>query len=498
MKFIKNAVGREIPEYLEGIGELVPFKGVDAIKPTKNKAGAKLRMRIQDEPKLVASLEEAIKKSGLKDGMTISFHHHMRNGDAVVNMVLDLIAKMGIKDLTLAPSSLGTCHEPIIEHIKNGVVTGIQSSGLRAPLGDEISKGILKKPVIIRSHGGRARAVEDGELHIDVAFLAAPSCDEMGNINGRTGKSACGSMGYAKVDAEYADYVIAITDNLVAFPNLPASIDQTLVDSVVVVDSIGDPKKIVSGAIRDSENPRDLLIAEYAVKAILASGYFKDGFVYQTGTGGASLSVTKLLKEEMIKTGTKASLGLGGITSQLVNLHEEGLMDALFDTQSFDLDAVRSIGENPKHYEISASFYANPNTPGPAVNNLSFVMLSALEIDTSFNVNVMTKSNGVINEAVGGHQDTAAGAKMSTTVCTPGEAVDVICTDYGIVVNPRRKDLIENFTKAGLELKTIEEIKNLAEQLTGKPDPIEFTDEIVGIVEYRDGSIIDVIKKVKD
>ena len=516
MKFNKNAVGREIPEYLEGIGELVPFKGVDAIKPTKSKAGAKLRMRIQDEKKLVASIEEAIKKSGLKDGMTISFHHHMRNGDAVVNMVLDLIAKMGIKDLTLAPSSLGTCHEPVIEHIKNGVVTGIQSSGLRAPLGDEISKGILKKPVIIRSHGGRARAVEDGELHIDVAFLAAPSCDEMGNINGRTGKSACGSMGYAKVDAEYADYVIAITDNLVAFPNLPASIDQTLVDSVVVVDSIGDPKKIVSGAIRDSENPRDLLIAEYAVKAILASGYFKDGFVYQTGTGGASLSVTKLLKEEMIKQNVKASLGLGGITSQLVNLHEEGLMDALFDTQSFDLDAVRSIGENPKHYEISASFYANPNTPGPAVNNLSFVMLSALEIDTSFNVNVMTKSNGVINEAVGGHQDTAAGAKMSiilaplmraripiivdkvTTVCTPGEAVDVICTDYGIVVNPRRKDLIENFTKAGLELKTIEEIKNLAEQLTGKPDPIEFTDEIVGIVEYRDGSIIDVIKKVKD
>lgn len=66
MKFIKNAVGREIPEYLEGIGELVPFKGVDAIKPTKNKVGAKLRMRIQDEPKMVASIEEAIKKIRVK------------------------------------------------------------------------------------------------------------------------------------------------------------------------------------------------------------------------------------------------------------------------------------------------------------------------------------------------------------------------------------------------------------------------------------------------
>ena len=516
MKFNKNAVGREIPEYLEGIGELVPFKGVDAIKPTKSKAGAKLRMRIQDEKKLVASIEEAIKKSGLKDGMTISFHHHMRNGDTVVNEVLEIISKMGIKDLTLAPSSLSSCHGPVIDHIKSGVVTGIQSSGLREPLGDEISKGILKKPVIIRSHGGRARAVEDGELHIDVAFIAAPSCDEMGNMNGRTGKSACGSMGYAIVDAQYADYVIAITDNLVPFPNLPASIDQTLVDTVVVVDSIGDPKKIVSGAIRDSDNPRDLLIAKNAVDVIVNSGYFKDGFVYQTGTGGASLSVTKLLKEEMIKQNIKASLGLGGITSQLVSLHEEGLMDALFDTQSFDLDAVRSIAENPKHYEISASFYANPNTPGPAVNNLTFVMLSALEIDKDFNVNVMTKSDGTINQAVGGHQDTAAGARISvilaplmraripiivdkvTTVCTPGEAVDVICTDYGIVVNPRRKDLIETLTKAGVELKTIEEMKEMAEQLTGKPDPVEFTDEIVGVVEYRDGSIIDVIKKVKD
>lgn len=516
MKYNVNAVGREIPEYIEGFGETTPFKGVDAIKPTKNKAGAKLRMRIQQEKKLVDSLEEAIKKSGLKDGMTISFHHHLRNGDAVVNMVLDVIAKMGIKDLTLAPSSLGTCHEPVIGHIKSGVVTGIQSSGLRSPLGDEISKGILKKPVIIRSHGGRARAVEDGELHIDVAFLAAPSCDEMGNMNGRTGKSACGSLGYAKVDAQYADYVIAVTDNLVPFPNLPASIDQTMVDTVVVVESIGDSKKIVSGAVRDSKNPRDLLIAKNAIDAILNSGYFEDGFVYQTGTGGASLSVTRLLKEEMIKKGIKASLGLGGITGPLVELHEQGLMDALYDTQSFDLDAARSIRENPKHYEISASFYANPNTPGPAVNNLTFVMLSALEIDTDFNVNVMTKSNGVINEAVGGHQDTAAGAKMSvilaplmraripiiidkvTTVCTPGEAVDVICTDYGIVVNPRRQDLIERFTKAGLNLKTIHEMKEMVEKLTGKPEPIEFTDEIVGVVEYRDGSIIDVIKKIKD
>ena len=85
MKFNKNAVGREIPEYLEGIGELVPFKAEDAIQPTKPKTGAKLRMRIQDEPKIVASIEEAIKKSGLKDRITISFHRHMRKGDTGKN-----------------------------------------------------------------------------------------------------------------------------------------------------------------------------------------------------------------------------------------------------------------------------------------------------------------------------------------------------------------------------------------------------------------------------
>ena len=516
MKYNVNAVGREIPEYIDGLGELTPFKGINKIEPTTKKAGAKIRMNKPGEEKLVATLEDAIKKSGLKDGMTISFHHHMRNGDTLVNRVLDIIARMGIKDITLAPSSLGTCHAPVIDHIKNGVVTGIQSSGLREPLGDELSKGILKKPVIIRSHGGRARAIEDGELHIDVAFIAAPSCDKMGNINGVNGKSACGSLGYAIVDAQYADYVIAVTDNLVDFPNLPASINQTMVDCVCVVDEIGDPKKIVSGAIRFSDNPRDLLIARNAVKAIVNSGYFKNGFVYQTGAAGASLAVTKLLREEMIKNNIKASLGLGGITSQLVELHEEGLMDALYDTQCFDLNAVESIRKNPKHYEISASFYANPNTSGPAVNNLDFVMLGALEIDTDFNVNVMTKSDGTINQAIGGHQDTAVGAKMSvilapllrgripiivdkvTTICTPGEAVDVICTDYGIVVNPKRTDLIERFKKAGIELKTIQEMKDFAERLTGKPDPVEFTDEIVAVVEYRDGSIIDVIKKVKD
>ncbi|MGN9166045.1 citrate lyase subunit alpha [Tissierellaceae bacterium HCP3S3_D8] len=512
---VKNGVGRSIPEYIERIGKLKAYESAFSIVPMGNKAGPKLKRPLPHKSKLINNLEEAIRATGLRDGMTISFHHHFRNGDYIVNMVVDVIAKMGIKDLKLAPSSLGTCHGPLIQHIKNGVITRIESSGLRDPLGAAISEGIMENPVIIRSHGGRARAIESGELKIDVAFLGAPACDEYGNANGFSGKSACGSLGYGIVDAKYADQVVMITDNLVDYPCLPASINQTQVDYVVVVDSIGDPKGIVSGAIRHTKNPRDILIAENAVKAIVASGYFKDGFSYQTGAAGASLAVTEFLRKEMIERNVKGGFGLGGITAQLVQLHEEGLFKGLFDTQSFDLVAAESIGKNPEHFEIDASFYANPHNSGPAVNNLDLVMLGALEIDTKFNVNVMTGSDGVISQAVGGHPDTAAGAKMSvilaplirgrlpivvddvTTVVTPGETVDVVVTDRGIAVNPLREDLIANFKKAGLSLYTIEELKEMAEEITGKPEPIEFGEKIVGVVQYRDGTIIDLIRQVK-
>ena len=100
----------------------------------------------------------------------------------------------------------------------------------------------MENPVVIRSHGGRARAITAGDIHIDVAFLGAPSSDEYGNINGTQGKATCGSLGYAMIDAKYADQVVAITDSLVPYPNTPISIPQTDVDYVVVVDEIGDPK----------------------------------------------------------------------------------------------------------------------------------------------------------------------------------------------------------------------------------------------------------------
>ncbi|MFZ5969637.1 MAG: citrate lyase subunit alpha [Bacillota bacterium] len=510
-----NKIGREIPKEIAGIGALKPYQGPYEHNPEGRRHGRLIKKTLPRDSKMLNSIEEAVIKTGLKDGMTISFHHHFREGDYIVNMVLDVIAKLGIKNICVASSSLTTVHEPLIEHIRNGVITRIETSGLRGPLAEEISKGILETPVVIRSHGGRARAIEAGDVKIDVAFLGVPCCDPYGNANGYSGKSICGALGYAKVDAQYADQVVLITDHLVKYPLIPASIEQTDVDFVVEIDAIGDPKGIMSGATRYTRNPRDLLIAQYGASVIEASGYFVDGFSMQSGSGGASLAVARFLGDKMIEKNIKAQFVLGGITGQFVEMHKEGLIHHLYDTQSFDLIAAQSVGENPNHYEIDASFYANPHNKGCAVNQLDIVILSALEIDTQFNVNVITGSDGVIRGASGGHCDTAAGAKLAivvaplirgriptildrvNTVITPGETIDVLVTDRGIAVNPQRQDLIDKLSKANLPLFTIEELKEKAEKLTGKPEPIEFEDKIVGLVEYRDGTIIDVIRQVK-
>ena len=42
----------------------------------------------------------------------------------------------------------------------------------------------------------------------------------------------------------------------------------------------------------------------------------------------------------------------------------------------------------------------------------------------------------------------------------------------------------------------IEELKRIAEQLTGTPKPIHLGDRVVANVLYRDGSLLDTIKSV--
>ncbi|PRR80535.1 Citrate lyase alpha chain [Clostridium liquoris] len=510
---MKNVLGRELPEFIEGYGKVKPFEGAFANCGAAEKKAVKVQSVVPGDNKVLASIEEALDKVGIKDGMTISFHHHLRNGDFVLNMVMYAIAQRGIKDITIAASSIFPIHEPLVEYMKSGVVTGIYANYMSGPVAEAISKGYLKKPAVMMTHGGRPRAIESGDLHIDVAFVAAPTADTYGNLNGVEGPSACGTMGYAMSDAEYADKVVAITDNLVPYPASPIDINQTYVDYVVKVDSIGNPAGIVSGTTKITKDPVGLKIAKMATQVIEASGLVKDGISFQTGAGGTSLAVAAELKEIMKKKGVVGSFAAGGVTGYIVDMFEEGLFKAIFDVQCFDLKAIESYKKNPAHMAMSASMYGNPHNKGSVVNNLDVMILGATEIDTDFNVNVTTGSDGVIMGGSGGHSDTAAGAKLSiivtnlvkarlpiikdkvTTVTTPGESIDVLVTERGIAVNPRRTDLIEKLKETNLPVMTIEELKEIAEKMTGKPEPIKTTDEVVAVVEYRDGTVIDVVKK---
>ena len=516
VKIIKNKANREIPSYIEGYGEVKPYAGPFASKPTgKKEATSKAFYKPGDE-KLAKNLKEAIKKVGLKDGMTISFHHHLRNGDYVLNMVMEEIAKLGIKNINICASSLTSAHEPLLDHIKNGIVTGLETSGLRGNIAKEVSKNnILGKPVVFRTHGGRARAIEAGEVKIDVAFIAAPACDSMGNMNGREGQSRFGAMGYPMVDAQYAEKVVAITDNLMPFPLKTISIPMTLVDYVVQVDSIGDPEKIATGAARLTKNPQELLIAENAAKVLIASGYVKNGFSFQAGTGGASLAVCRFIKDYMKENEIKGSFAAGGITGYMVDLMKEGYFEALLDTQSFDTVAAESIRENGAHIEMSASMYANPHNKGCSAHKLDIMVLSATEIDEDFNINSLTGSTGMIMGAQGGAPDTAAGAKLTlvvaptmrkripivtdkvTNAVTPGDTVDILVTERGICVNPLRKDLEKLLKDAGIKTMKIKDLRKEVERLTGVPKKTTYQDTIVGVVEYRDGTVMDVIRQVE-
>lgn len=511
-----NALGREIPDFIEGYGQVKPYRGAFAPCPDGRKAAAKLRGAERGgSSKIVGGIEEAITASGLKSGMTVSFHHHLRNGDYVVNHVMDACAKMGIRDLTLFPTALFGVHAHLVDHIRNGVIRRIMGS-VNGPIGQLISEGGMDLPVVLRSHGGRPRAVMAGDVTIDVAFIAAPSADPFGNLTGTQGPAACGSMGYAFTDAEYADCVVAVTDNVVPYPLTPVSINQTQVDIVATMPSIGDPAGIMSGTTQVTRDPLRLLIARYASQLIEASPYFKDGISFQTGAGGIPLAVTSFMREAMIRRNIKGSFGLGGITGYFVSLLKEGLIERLLDVQSFDMDAVRSLGENREHLEISAAWYANPSGKGAAVDMLDVVILGATEVDRQFNVNVNTEANGMILHGIGGHQDTAAGAKLTIiaqpllrgripcvveqvyTVTTPGEVIDAIVTEYGVTINPRRQDLMDSVkAHPAFPVVSIDELIDRANRMAGPMDPIDTDPKIVGVVEWRDGTVLDIVRQLK-
>ena len=509
---MKNQVGREIPAYIEGYGSTRPYEGVFDRCKEQERVGGRAKPCLPGKSKVLPDIGAVIDQVGLKDGMTVSFHHHLRNGDQVVNQVMAAIAEKGVRDIRVAASGLFAVHEPLVELMERGVITQIVTSTFNSgPVPKAITAGKLKKPCIMMTHGGRPRAIMSGDLHIDVAFIAAPTCDPCGNLNGTQGPSACGYLSYAYADAEYADMVVAVTDHLVPYPACPIEISQEKVDYVVEVDSIGDSNGIVSGTTQITTDPVRLKIAADTAELMEQVGVIHEGMSFQTGASSTSLAVAADVRRRMKEKKITGSFALGGIHAYMVKMLEEGLFHALLDTQCFDLDAIRSAAVNDSHMAISASQYANPFSGGPVVNELDTVILGATEIDTDFNVNVTTGSNGVIMGASGGHSDCAAGAKLTivvanltrkkfcivrdsvTTVTTPGSTVDALVTEHGIAINPRRKDLMEALKDSALPILDIHELRRKGEELVGPQSHAKMTDRIVGVVEYRDGSVIDVV-----
>jgi len=460
----------------------------------------------------VISLIEALKKCDIKNGDTLSFHHQLRNGDNVVNLTLEAIKNLGIKNIRVAQTAMFDVHNPVIDYIKDGVINRIEGS-LNGAVGDFVSKNPLPYPVILRSHGGRWAAIKTGELHPNIAIIAASAADERGNCTGIIGNSAFGPISYSQIDAMYADYVIVVTDNVVDYPCKYQEIQERYVDYVAKVDCIGDPKNIMSGTTKITEEPDKLQIARDCVELMDAAGLIKDGMVFQSGAGGISLAAMKFLGERLEEKNVVASCATGGLTKLILDIYEAGRVKNIYYSQVFDDYSVKFI-QKDLGLPADIGHYADPTSKGRTIDGLDTVVLGGTEVDINFNVNVNTHSDGRLLHGIGGHQDTAAAAKLTiitcpvyrktnpivrekvTTISTPGDVIDAIVTNQGIAINPKRKNLIEK-VKDKINLVKIEELKDLAYNETGGPQELEFTDDIVGLTKWFDGTLLDIIRKVK-
>ncbi len=515
MELIDNSAGRKVPVMVNG-EKTIPFKGVGKHIPEGRKYAPQIRSCANyptDGNKQVKDLKEALIKAGIRDGMTISTHHHFRNGDLLANQVFDTAHELGVKGLRWFPSASFPCHAYLLKYLEDGTIHHIEGS-MNGPLGKFVSEGRMEGTAVLRSHGGRYQAVQDGEVKIDIAVIGAPTADPFGNANGLAGDSACGLLGFALADSQYAEKVIVVTDNMVKFPCIPWQIQGNYVDFTVEIEKLGDPEQIVSGTTQITRSPDRLLLAELTAKFCETAGIIKEGFSFQSGAGGTSLAVGEYFRKVMERKQVRARFARGGSNKYLVSMLEDGLVDYILDGQTFDLEGVRSMAENPNHVWTSPFTSYNYHGKGNFAGMVDVVILGATEVDTSFNANVVTHSDGYLLHGLGGWQNCLFSKTVIlplplfrdripvikdrvTTLCGPGELIDVIVTERGIAINPLRKDLQKAVKGSDLPIRTIQELKDEAESICGKPDTPELTDEVVAVIKWVDGTIIDTVYKVQ-
>jgi citrate lyase subunit alpha / citrate CoA-transferase len=239
----------------------------------------------------------------------------------------------------------------------------------------------------------------------------------------------------------------------------------------------------------------------------------RPGFSFQAGAGGASLAFTIFLGQMMHDAGVKARFIRGGSTRYLVEMLEQGLTDYILDGQSFDLDGVRSLRDNPAHLATSPFTSYNYHGKGNFAGLLDCVVLGATEVDLDFNANVVTHSDGQLLHGIGGWQDALFSRctiltvptfrdrvpvirERVTTLCGPGELIDVVVTERGIAINPRRADLLEALRGSSLPLRTLAELQAEAEAICGRPALPNLGQQPIGVVTWVDGTLLDSVWQV--
>jgi citrate lyase subunit alpha/citrate CoA-transferase len=512
MNWVSNAAGREVPTVRRDRA-FTAYRGIDQDPLVNQKVGSPIR-HVRDYPasgdKRTPDLKQALQRAGLASGMVISTHHHFRNGDRVAAQIFAAARALGVKDLVWFPSAVFPCHAELIPYLEDGTIHHIQGS-LNGPLGDFATSGRMRDLAVLRSHGGRARSLMEGDMTVDIAVIAAPACDCFGNMTGTLGPSACGGLGFAVADAEYAHHVIAMTDHLVEFPCVPWQIAGNQVDQVVVTDEIGDPSQILSGTTLPSKSPEARAIAQYAADFVFETGILREGWSFQAGAGGTSLLFTLFVRRLMEREGLRASFVRGGSSHHLVEMLESGRVGAILDGQTFDLEGVRSLRENPNHVMTTPFTSYVAHTKGNFASMLDCAVLGATEVDLDFNANVVTHSDGRLLHGIGGWQDALRSQctilaiptlrnripmirDRVTTLCGPGELVDVVVTERGIAINPRRSDLVAKAQGQGLPLTTLEELKAHAESLAGgAPADLLVERDPIGLITWVDGTILDTV-----
>ena len=468
----------------------------------------------------------------IKDGDTISYPHYYRTGDLGLKMVVDKLRQTGKKDIKIYGNAYFDNVDPwLIDAIHDGIITGLYGNPYRK-LGECITAGDLLPAVSVGfSHGNRVRKLQTGEINIKVAFAPVPIADVYGNANGLLGKpeQLCGPVGLVGADSEYAEYVCLLAGTISETIVMPTPITMGRVDFVIPVDCPGLNSGIGSGTIdmdKARGNPFNAMVAENVTKVIKASGVVKNDFGFQVGSG-AGLLILENIHNMLLEEKIRANFAIGGCTMMHVDMLNDGTLYQLMHGQLFQPspDMFESLLNHPRHHEIDVNYYASVASKECAVDMLDLAVLSTLEVDLEFNLNTVCAGGRIIG-GIGGGQDVAAGADLTIifmplatgktgkgfpkvvdkvyTRTTPGEVIDVIVTEEYAVVNPKspsrcKQAIIDRAGEFGVNLVSIEELHqksiDKAHEFGEIPPVAETTDEVVHLIEWRDGTLLDVIRK---